>query len=160
MNAFDRLVELGEAAFAEAGASRSLLALWRPRFERAARWFLSYETQRRQIIERSAVEVQGSLGDLAPSNDHFALGLPAYAVDIAKAKALLDEIGLKDTNGDGMRELPDGSAFTPELQTSSSFSAQTAEAVKEYLRTVGINIKSRAWTARPPTPARPTAPTR
>jgi ATP-dependent helicase/nuclease subunit B len=35
--------------------------LWRPRFERAARWFLAYETDRRRHIANSAVEVKGTL---------------------------------------------------------------------------------------------------
>jgi ATP-dependent helicase/nuclease subunit B len=37
------------------------LALWNPRFERAARWFLHYETDRRKQITRSFVEVKGTL---------------------------------------------------------------------------------------------------
>lgn len=35
--------------------------------------------------------------------------------DVAKAKALLDDIGVKDANGDGVRHLPTGEAFAPEL---------------------------------------------
>ncbi|PON10530.1 hypothetical protein C2W62_49580, partial [Candidatus Entotheonella serta] len=31
--------------------------------------------------------------------------------DVAKAKALLDEMGLKDSDGDGVRERPDGKPF-------------------------------------------------
>jgi len=34
---------------------------------------------------------------------------------VAKAKALLDDIGVKDANGDGVRHLPTGEAFAPEL---------------------------------------------
>lgn len=35
--------------------------------------------------------------------------------DVKKANALLDEIGMKDTNGDGWREMPDGQPFNPSL---------------------------------------------
>lgn len=41
--------------------------------------------------------------------------LPAYDRDVEKAKSLLDQIGLKDANGDGTRELPDGTAFRQEV---------------------------------------------
>jgi ATP-dependent helicase/nuclease subunit B len=60
-DAFAQLLRLGDDAFAEAGATEAVLALWRPRFERAARWFLDYEKERRQKILRSAVEVKGDL---------------------------------------------------------------------------------------------------
>jgi ATP-dependent helicase/nuclease subunit B len=60
-DALCQLLRFGDEAFAQAGATPSILALWRPRFERAARWFLSYETARRQHITRSKVEVRGAL---------------------------------------------------------------------------------------------------
>ena len=113
-----------------------------PYNDKKFRQAVAYTIDRKDLVKRILLGqgAPGSMGDLAPSNDYAALGLPAYDRDVAKAKALLDEIGLKDANGDGVRDLPDGSAFTPELQTSSSFSEQTAEAVKEYLRDVGITI--------------------
>jgi peptide/nickel transport system substrate-binding protein len=82
----------------------------------------------------------GSAGNLAPSHQYLAPDLPAYAKGLAKAKALLDEIGLRDLNGDGLRDLPDGSAFKPELQANSLFSTKTPELIKEYLRAVGVDI--------------------
>ncbi len=85
----------------------------------------------------------GSLGGLAPSNDYAAKDLPDYGKDLAKARALLEEIGLRDANGDGMRDRPDGTPFTAELQSDSRFSPQTTELVQEYLRQVGINVSIR-----------------
>ena len=32
-----------------------------------------------------------------------------------KARKLLDEVGLKDLNGDGVRQMPDGTSFNPQL---------------------------------------------
>jgi len=103
---------------------------------------VAYTVDRKDLVKRILLGngAPGSMGDLAPSNPFAAVGLPAYDRDLAKARALLDEAGLRDANGDGVRDLPDGSAFAPELQTSSSFSSQTADAVKEYLREVGINV--------------------
>lgn len=113
-----------------------------PYNEKKFRQAVAYTVDRKDLVKRILLGqgAPGSMGDLAPSNLYAAIGLPTYDRDVAKAKALLDEIGLKDANGDGTRDLPDGSAFTPELQTSSSFSPLTADAIKEYLRDVGINI--------------------
>jgi len=60
-DALQRLLQAGEDAFAAAGASPAVLALWRPRFERAARWFLSYQGKRRGEIARSIAEVSGKI---------------------------------------------------------------------------------------------------
>lgn len=42
-----------------------------------------------------------------------------YEYDLAKANALLDEIGILDTDGDGYREFPDGSIVEFELNTNA-----------------------------------------
>ncbi len=58
-DALDEFLRMGRQAFVETGADPSALALWMPRFERAARWFIAYESGRRQNIERSFVEIRG-----------------------------------------------------------------------------------------------------
>jgi peptide/nickel transport system substrate-binding protein len=88
--------------------------------------------------------VPGSPGGLAPSNPWAAPNLPAYPHDVVRAKALLDSIGLKDLDGDGARDLPDGRRFSPELQTSAQYSPKTAELIAEYLREVGIAVRIRS----------------
>lgn len=64
--------------------------------------------------------------------------------DPAKAKQLLDEIGLKDTNGDGFREFPDGS----KLQVTLDYGApgtpehiQKDELLAGDWKAVGINAR-------------------
>ena len=84
--------------------------------------------------------VPGSLGGLAPTKHLRGQDLPAYDHDVARASALLDAIGLKDANGDGVRDLPDGSAFRPELLTTPRWNPKTVELVKEYLHEVGIEV--------------------
>jgi peptide/nickel transport system substrate-binding protein len=104
---------------------------------------VAYAVDRADLVKRILFgrgEV-GSSGNLAPSHAYVAADLPTYAKDVAKARALLEEIGLRDTNGDGIRELPDGTAFKPELQANSLFSTKTPELMKEYLRAVGIDIE-------------------
>jgi peptide/nickel transport system substrate-binding protein len=50
--------------------------------------------------------------------------------DPAMAKRLLDEIGMRDRDGDGARELPNGAKFTLNLQfATQGMSAQVAELV-------------------------------
>jgi len=114
-----------------------------PISDRTFRQAVAYALDRQDMLKRILLgrgEV-GSLGMLEPSNSPYvAAGLPTYDHNVAKANAMLDQIGLKDANGDGMRDLPDGSAFKPELLTNTAWNPMTAEVVKEYLRTVGIDI--------------------
>ncbi|HXJ02075.1 MAG TPA: double-strand break repair protein AddB, partial [Micropepsaceae bacterium] len=78
--ALAHLLQFGEEAFADAGATDAILALWRPRFKRAAAWFLRYEAGRRRLIDRSLVEVKGELDILAGGS--FTLRGRADRIDI------------------------------------------------------------------------------
>ena len=56
------------------------------------------------------------------------------------AKSLLDEIGVVDTDGDGMRELPNGDTLTLNLQVATQgMSIKIVELVGQSWRDVGIN---------------------
>ena len=55
------------------------------------------------------------------------------------AKALLDEIGMADTDGDGFRELPNGDKLVLNLNFSTQgIAGQTVELVAQYWADVGI----------------------
>ena len=114
-----------------------------PYADKAFRQAIAYAVDRKDLVDRILLGrgQPGSAGILAPSHPFAAKDLPAYDRDVEKAKALLDQIGLRDTNGDGKRDLPDGMPFSPELLTSSQFSPKTPELVKEYLRAVGIEVR-------------------
>lgn len=124
---------------------------------------VAYAVDRKALLQ-SAVGgrgVVGSMGNLTPSNPWFAPGLPDYAVNVATAKALLDQLGIVDTNADGKRECPaanpcqvvsgaiSGAAtvtpsssptnFTPNIHTSNGFSANTPNAIKQYLADIGLD---------------------
>jgi peptide/nickel transport system substrate-binding protein len=62
--------------------------------------------------------------------------------DTTAATALLDELGLKDSNGDGLREFPDGSKLHVQIalqaDASDEFKAVTAQIVRDW-KTVGID---------------------
>lgn len=114
-----------------------------PFSERSYRHAVAYAINRNALVRRVLYGRgrPGSTGILAPSSEWVAKGLPTYAYDPARARQLLTSIGLVDRNGDGMRDLPTGGAFTPELQTSTRFSTGTAEIVVNDLRAVGIDVK-------------------
>ncbi len=80
-NALARLFAIGEEEFAREGASAAVLALWRPRFKRAAQWFLDYETVRRKQILRSAVEQSAKLEIQSPGG-RFTLRGRADRIDL------------------------------------------------------------------------------
>ena len=66
--------------------------------------------------------------------NHFA------QYDPAMAKALLDEIGMVDTDGDGMRNLPNGEKLTLNLQaTVQGISMKLVELVGQHWKDVGVD---------------------
>ncbi len=55
------------------------------------------------------------------------------------AKALLDEIGMKDTDGDGFRELPNGEKIVLNIQfATQGIAGQVVELVGQYWSDVGV----------------------
>ena len=59
--------------------------------------------------------------------------------DPAMANKLLDEVGMKDTDGDGLRELPNGEKIVINLQFSTQgIAGQVVELVAQHWQDVGI----------------------
>ncbi|HUR18548.1 MAG TPA: ABC transporter substrate-binding protein [Acidimicrobiales bacterium] len=104
-----------------------------------------------------------SMGSLAPSHPMLAPGLPTYdlgtrAANVAKAKDLLDQLGIVDTNADGKRECPVANPcalvsntgavttsvtptnFNPNLYGAGSPSTATATAIQQNLADVGLDF--------------------
>lgn len=64
-----------------------------------------------------------------------------YGFDLAKANQILDQAGYKDTNGDGIRELPDGTNplnFDYLVRSESQTAAKNAEFISGWLKQIGI----------------------
>ncbi len=117
-----------------------------PYDERSYRQAVAYAIDRQDLVKRVLLgrgEV-GSTGTLAPSNRYTAKGLPTYDHDLARAGRLLDEIGLRDRDGDGMRDLPDGKPFRPVLVTSSFQSPKAAELIRQDLREAKLDVRLRS----------------
>ena len=66
-----------------------------------------------------------------------------------KANKLLDEAGLKDTNGDGVRETKDGKPFEFDIEVVNGWTdwIQVVQMVSEYYQEIGIkaNVKTVDW---------------
>ena len=59
--------------------------------------------------------------------------------DAAAANALLDQVGMKDTDGDGFRELPNGEKLVIAMSfATQGIAGQTVELVAQYWADVGI----------------------
>jgi len=69
-----RLIGISEEVFARYGIPQATLAVWRPRFARAARWFVGDEQRRRPEILRSYLEIRGKLKIEAPAGDFILTG--------------------------------------------------------------------------------------
>jgi len=110
---------------------------------------LSYATDRDGIAQSimKGPFLRGWAGGLYPGAPDFDKeSVVYYPYDVASANELLDEIGLKDTNGDGVREWTDGpmSGQPVVLQLLASQDAKetqsVAEAAVNQWGAVGIKI--------------------
>ena len=124
-------------------ADERLRALyWDKRFRHA----LSYAIDRQEMNEI----IYFGLGaprqvTVHPSSAYYE---PEFAsahadYDPARARALLDEMGLADNNGDGFREYPDGAplTITMEFLDFETPKGISMELVREYWREVGIDLR-------------------
>jgi peptide/nickel transport system substrate-binding protein len=114
-----------------------------PYDRREFRQAVAYALDRKDMVTRLLAgrgEPQ-SVGGLTVGHPMLAPDLPTYDRDTGKAKTLLDGLGLKDANGDGLRELPDGKPHVVELQANNRFTSKSSELIKEYLREVGIDVR-------------------
>ncbi len=65
-----------------------------------------------------------------------------FEFDLEKAKAMLEEAGYKDTDGDGIREMPDGTnplVYRFANRTESQYAKPIAEFVTGWLKEIGID---------------------
>jgi ATP-dependent helicase/nuclease subunit B len=69
-----QLVAIADEVFREMAIPRAELALWRPRFLRAALWFVREEEKRRDDIAESFVEISGELAFKGPAGDFTLRG--------------------------------------------------------------------------------------
>lgn len=110
-------------------------------FRKAVRCALDYELLRTSIGGENG-EIPGT-GIIPPSNKGFDDSLPKLEQNVEEAKKILEEAGYKDVNGDGFRELPDGSemnlVITPKYnEARMPLLLLIAEILKTNLAAVGV----------------------
>lgn len=73
--------------------------------------------------------------------------LQDYAFDVAKANQILDDAGYADTDGDGVREMPDGSqplTFRLNWPSDSTVAPRMAELLSDMWAEIGITLEPQA----------------
>lgn len=96
-----------------------------------------------QAINGAYGQIPGR-GILTPSCLGYDASLPKMARDTAEAAALLDKAGYRDTNGDGLREDPDGKPLSVKVTPQFSGKKQEllnriADIMMASLAEVGVN---------------------
>ena len=104
-----------------------------------------YAIDRDVLFDRVALGLGAKGTTMSPSADPTwipDLGDELYTYDPDRANQILDDAGYLDTDGDGIREMPDGSRpleFRYAERSESSISAPIREFVTEWLRDIGIS---------------------
>lgn len=108
------------------------------RFRRAVSHSINRDGMIRSVLRGLAVKADS----LTPQSlkEWHAPNLPMFDYDVEKAKALLDEAGYKDTNGDGVREMENGQpiAFTFITNVENKTRVELSTIIATDLRAVGI----------------------
>lgn len=98
----------------------------------------------RELIVRSILDTLAPVihGPIQPPSWAYTDSVRRYDHDPGQARALLDEAGWRDANGDGMRER-DGRrlAFTLITQAGFAIRENVAQVVQRQLRDIGVDMK-------------------
>jgi len=128
------LLDCGEMAFREAGASPAIMALWRPRFARAARWFLDYEAARRLHARQGVSEATGELVLSSPGGP-FTLHGRADRIELFSdgAAAILDyKTGAAPSNKQIKVLLKPQLPLEGAMLLEGAFKGLSAETIREF----------------------------
>ncbi|MEO2068658.1 MAG: ABC transporter substrate-binding protein [Desulfurobacteriaceae bacterium] len=117
---------------------------WKLFTNRKFRWAISHAIDRKGII----LTVYNGLGypvysPVTPANKlYYDENYPKFPYDLEKARKLLEEIGLKDRNGDGWLETEDGHKVEFNLLTNSNNPQRVkiGAIIKHDLKRLGIDV--------------------
>jgi peptide/nickel transport system substrate-binding protein len=131
-----------------AGLKKPHPALLDPRVRQA----ISHAIDRKTIVDRVLAGLGKPAETLSVSpNPVWTPQIPPadqYTFDLAKANQILDAAGYKDTNGDGIREMPGGGKplnFRYAVRSEGSTGASTAELISGWLRKIGIGTTQKVY---------------
>ena len=117
---------------------------WKLFKNRKFRWAISHAIDRKGIV----LTVYNGLGipvysPVTPANKlYYDPNYPKFPYDLKKARKLLEEIGLKDRNGDGWLETKDGHRVEINLLTNANNPARVeiGAIIKNDLKKLGIKV--------------------
>jgi peptide/nickel transport system substrate-binding protein len=117
--------------------------------DKNVRLALAHATDKLQLIDVIRLGLATPGLTLIPDSfgDWFNAGLTDYALDVELANKLLDDAGYADTDGDGVRELPDGSQplrFRLNWPSDSIGAPRMAEMLGEMWGEIGIALEPQA----------------
>jgi ATP-dependent helicase/nuclease subunit B len=78
-----KLIAIADEVFAQAAIPHAALALWRPRFDNAAHWFVGEERERKRNVAQSYLEISGTRAFAGPAGE-FTLRCRADRIDVLK----------------------------------------------------------------------------
>jgi len=118
--------------------------------DRNVRLALAHATDKQKIIDVALLGL-GTPGRTLVANGlgmWYNSSLQDYAFDIAEANRILDQAGYADTDGDGVRQMPDGSApllFRLYWPSDIEAAPRTAEMLAETWGQVGVKVQPQAF---------------
>jgi peptide/nickel transport system substrate-binding protein len=109
---------------------------------------IAYGINRAEIVEQvlHGYGIPANTGIIHPDSEWYNPDLPDYAYNPTEANETLDSLGFFDTDGDRIREYPEGGDLEFELITISGYTGYTSEAylIQSQLEKVGIKIDVKA----------------
>jgi peptide/nickel transport system substrate-binding protein len=117
--------------------------------DRTVRLAMAHATDKKKIVDVVQLGLASPGMTLIPDGlgVWFNGSLTDYEFDVAKANQLLDAAGYADTDGDGVREMPDGTNplnFRLNWPSDSIDAPRTAELLSEMWGEIGISLELQA----------------
>ena len=113
--------------------------------DKVVREAMSIAIDRDLLVEVGYGDAGRPTCNLVPAPENYASdNTSCMPQDIERANAMLDEAGYKDTDGDGVRETPDGKPLSILFQTSTNAVRQDFQAlIKENWQDIGFEVELR-----------------
>jgi peptide/nickel transport system substrate-binding protein len=117
--------------------------------DKQVRLAMAYATDKQKLIDIVVVGIGTPGIALIPDGlgEWFNSDIKDFPYDVAQAKKLLDDAGYKDKDGDGIRDMPDGSrplTFRLNWTSSSIVGPRLAELLSEMWKEIGISLELQA----------------